>query len=48
MNSKAKRACYMHEYKQEAVRLVRSGQSMAAVAASWGGWMERDILRLNS
>jgi transposase len=36
MNSKVKRARYTQEYKQEAVRLVKSGQSMAAVAATLG------------
>jgi transposase len=36
MNSKAKRARYTQGYKQEAVRLVKSGQSMAAVAATLG------------
>ncbi|GHT83200.1 transposase [Betaproteobacteria bacterium] len=36
MNSKAKRGRYTQEYKHEAVRLVKSGQSMAAVAATLG------------
>ncbi|GHT87686.1 transposase [Betaproteobacteria bacterium] len=36
MNSKAKRGRYTQEYKHEAVRLVKSGQSMAAIAATQG------------
>lgn len=36
MKSKAKRARYTLEFKQEAVRLVKSGQSIAAVAATLG------------
>jgi transposase len=36
MTSKAKRAQYTHEFKLEAVRLVKAGQSMAAVAATLG------------
>ena len=34
MTRKAKRAQYTLEFKLEAVRLVKAGQSMAAVAAS--------------
>ncbi len=34
--TKAKRGRYTLEFKQEAVRLVESGQSMAAVARSLG------------
>ena len=34
MSSKVKRAKYTLEFKVEAVRLVRTGQSMAAVAAT--------------
>jgi hypothetical protein len=33
---KTNRARYTLEYKQEAVRLVKAGQSMAAVAATLG------------
>jgi transposase-like protein len=33
---KATRECYTHEFKQEAVRLVESGQSQAAAARSLG------------
>jgi len=36
MTSKAKRAQYTLEFKLEAVRLVKDGQSMAAVAATLG------------
>ena len=36
MTSKAKRAQYTLEFKLEAVRLVKAGQSMAAVAATLG------------
>src|SRR5471032_1228075 len=36
MTSKAKRAQYKLEFKLEAVRLVKAGQSMAAVAATLG------------
>ena len=36
MTSKAKRAQYTLEFKMEAVRLVKAGQSMAAVAATLG------------
>ena len=36
MTSKAKRAQYTLELKLEAVRLVKAGQSMAAVAATLG------------
>jgi transposase len=36
MTSKAKRAQYTLEFKLEAVRLVKAGQSMAAVAAALG------------
>ena len=36
MKSKARRSRYTLEYKQEAVRLVKSVQSMAAVAATLG------------
>ncbi|CAD6562195.1 hypothetical protein LMG28727_07680 [Paraburkholderia kirstenboschensis] len=36
MTSKAKRAQYTLEFKLEAVRLVKAGQSMAAVAATRG------------
>ena len=36
MTGKAKRAQYTLEFKLEAVRLVKAGQSMAAVAATLG------------
>ncbi|MGJ1550105.1 transposase, partial [Ralstonia solanacearum] len=36
MTSKAKRARYTLEFKLEAVRLVKAGQSMAAVGATLG------------
>jgi transposase len=36
MTGKAKRAQYTLEFKLEAVRLVKNGQSMAAVAATLG------------
>ncbi|GEM_PF-421224 len=36
MTSKAKRARYTLEFKLEAVRLVKAGQSMAAVCATLG------------
>ena len=36
LTSKAKRAQYTLEFKLEAVRLVKAGQSMAAVAATLG------------
>lgn len=36
MKVKLARAKYTPEFKQEAVRLVKSGQSMAAVSASLG------------
>jgi transposase-like protein len=36
MPGKAKRAQYALEFKLEAVRLVKAGQSMAAVAATLG------------
>ena len=36
MIGKAKRAQYTLEFKLEAVRLVKNGQSMAAVAATLG------------
>jgi transposase len=36
MTGKAKRAQYTLEFKLEAARLVRAGQSMAAVAATLG------------
>ena len=36
MTSKAKRAQYTLEFKMEAVRLVKAGQSMAAAAATLG------------
>jgi transposase len=36
MTSKAKRAQYTLEFKLEEVRLVKAGQSMAAVAATLG------------
>ena len=36
MTSKAKRAQYTLEFKLEAVRLVKAGRSMAAVAATLG------------
>ncbi|XHO07975.1 hypothetical protein ACEQUB_p01222 (plasmid) [Ralstonia syzygii] len=36
MASKAKRARYTLEFKLEAVRLVKAGQSMAAVGATLG------------
>src|SRR3954447_12448641 len=36
MTGKAKRAQYTVEFKLEAVRLVKAGQSMAAVAATLG------------
>jgi hypothetical protein len=34
--TKAKRGCYTLEFKQEAIRLVESGQTMAAAARSLG------------
>ena len=36
MTGKAKRAQYTLEFKQEVVRLVKAGQSKAAVAATLG------------
>ena len=36
MTSKAKRAQYTLEFKLEAVRLVKNGQSLAAVSATLG------------
>jgi transposase len=49
MTSKAKRAQYTLEFKLEAVRLFKAGQSMAAVAATLGvveqtlyNWVEAD------
>jgi transposase len=36
MTSKAKRAQYTLEFKLEAVRLVRNGQSLSAVSATLG------------
>jgi len=36
MTGKAKRAQYTLEFKLEAVRLVKAGQSMAAVAGTLG------------
>jgi len=39
--TKATRARYTLEFKQEAVRLVESGQSIAAAQAVWAWWSRR-------
>jgi len=39
--TKTVRARYTLEFKQEAVRLVEGGQSIAATAGSWTWWSRR-------
>jgi transposase len=43
--TKSKRGRYTLEFKQEAARLVESGQSQAAVARSLGEALFRRIIR---